>query len=378
MSLNFSSKYQCAACGDDIYSTSLLRVSCCDCPPGLDLCLECFSCRAEVAQHRPDHRYRFLDNGDFSPLGNDWSAKELLQLLEGLEQFGHGNWNDVARYVETKSAAECREAVDATFVSGPIGAVSWVEGERGRARDHTAPAAAAPGPGQQSHLSLHQLIVLGFMPARDDFEMEFENEAEVLVSGLAAQAGASRTDPEEEELETSLKLAQVEMYQSKLKERDRRKRVSRELGLVENFFKENTYNALTGKFVLQKPKKKDPKTEVIDRLKFVSSFLGAEEHRRMMASLTKEREIKSRIKELIRYRKNGLAGMAEVEQYEAERVKRNKRKAERKRLQEAGLQAELTAAEESPAKEEVVARIDLDKITSIVGLPGEACRTVRL
>ena len=87
------------------------------------------------------------------------------------------------------------------------------------------------------------------------------------------------------QLETSLKLAQVEMYQSKLKERDRRKRVSRELGLVENFFKENTYNALTGKFVLQKPKKKDPKTEVLDRLKFVSSFLGAEEHRRMDHSL---------------------------------------------------------------------------------------------
>ena len=88
------------------------------------------------------------------------------------------------------------------------------------------------------------------------------------------------------QLETSLKLAQVEMYQSKLKERDRRKWVSRELGLVENFFKENTYNALTGKFVLQKPKKKDPKTEVLDRLKFVSSFLGAEEHRRMMANLS--------------------------------------------------------------------------------------------
>ena len=57
--------------------------------------------------------------------------------------------------------------------------------------------------GHSSYLafpSLHQLIVLGFMPARDDFEMEFENEAEVLVSGLAAQAGASRTDPEEEEV----------------------------------------------------------------------------------------------------------------------------------------------------------------------------------
>ena len=36
----------------------------------------------------------------FSPLGNDWSAKELVQLLDGLEQFGYGNWNDVSRYTD--------------------------------------------------------------------------------------------------------------------------------------------------------------------------------------------------------------------------------------------------------------------------------------
>ena len=42
--------------------------------------------------------FRFMDNGDFSPLGNDWSAKEFVKLLDGLEQFGYGNWNDVSRY----------------------------------------------------------------------------------------------------------------------------------------------------------------------------------------------------------------------------------------------------------------------------------------
>ena len=41
--------------------------------------------------------FRFMDNGDFSPLGNDWSAKEFVKLLDGLEQFGYGNWNDVSR-----------------------------------------------------------------------------------------------------------------------------------------------------------------------------------------------------------------------------------------------------------------------------------------
>ena len=41
--------------------------------------------------------FRFMDNGDFSPLSNSWTAKEFVQLLDGLEQFGYGNWNDVSR-----------------------------------------------------------------------------------------------------------------------------------------------------------------------------------------------------------------------------------------------------------------------------------------
>ena len=88
------------------------------------------------------------------------------------------------------------------------------------------------------------------MPARDDFEMEHENEAEVLVSSIEAGpslSASARMDTEDEELETSLKLAHVEMYQNKLKERDRRKQVSKNLTLVENFFKENPFNAMMGK-----------------------------------------------------------------------------------------------------------------------------------
>ena len=50
--------------------------------------------------------------------GGDWNAEELMQLLEGLEQFGYGNWTDVACFVDTKNAYECRTAANQYFVNG--------------------------------------------------------------------------------------------------------------------------------------------------------------------------------------------------------------------------------------------------------------------
>ena len=275
-----------------------------------------------------------------------------------------------SRYVKSKTAIDCRDAVNNIFVSGPIGSLTYHEAARGQSVDHTAPTPSQPGPApSQGSLSLHQLLALGFMPARDDFEMEHENEAEGLVSSIEA-GPVSRLDPEDEELEMSLKLAHVEMYQNKLKERDRRKQVSKNLTLVENFFKENPFNAMTGKLTIQKPKKKDSKQELLDKFKFVSSFMGIEEYKRVLAGVSKEREIKVRIKELLRYRKNGINNLQESESYEAERSKRNKKKADRKKALEAGL-PEPVSIEPSPVKEaEADKAVDLDNVASITGLPG--------
>jgi len=367
MSLHFSKKFVCAGCGDDIHQVSLVRIQCTDC--NLHLCPDCFSSRVEVGQHKAHHGYKFMDNGDFSPLSNSWSAKEFVQLLDGLEQFGYGNWNDVSRYVETKTAGDCRDAVNNIFVSGPIGSLTYKESARGSARDHTShsssphtPHTAPPG------INIHQLLVLGFMPARDDFEMEFENEAEVLVSGIEAAPGGVRLDPEDEELESNLKLAHVEMYQKKLMERERRKKVSNELSLVENFFKENPYNAMTGKMTIPKPKKKDSKQELLDKFKFVASIQNIDEYKKLIASVSKEKEIKYRIKELQRYRKNGINSLTETECFEAERLKRNKKKSDRKRAQEVG-DSHSQMLEPSTAKEDIK-NVDLDNISSILNLPG--------
>lgn len=365
MALNFSQNFRCASCGEDPYQSAPLRVSCAECPGGLELCLECLASRAELGQHRNSHKYRLVDNGGLLLLGSSWTARELVQLLDGLEQFGHGNWNDVARYVETKGPVECREAVNSLFVEGPIGATTYKEEQRGSAKDHTSTASAVGGT-STGNLSLHEVILLGCMPARDDFEVEHCNEAEGLVAVIEPAGG--KGDTEEDEVETLIKLAQVDMYKAKLKERERRKNAAKELGLLEMFFKENPLNPTTGRLAAPRPKKRDPRTEVFERLKVMSGVQGVEEYKKLVASVTKEKELKSRIKELIRYRKNGIHQLAEAEQYESQRIRRNKRKAERKRLLEGGENSGMGEEAVSPVKEE--GSQDLDGITSITGLPG--------
>ena len=60
------------------------------------------------------------------------------------------------------------------------------------------------------------------------------------------------------------------------RERERRKHVSKDLALVEGFF-----NSVTGKLSAPKPKKKDSKQELLDKFKFVASFQGTEEYKKV-------------------------------------------------------------------------------------------------
>lgn len=47
----------------------------------------------------------FQDSGAFGIfLGrSSWSANEEVRLLDAIEQFGFGNWEDIAKHIETRS-----------------------------------------------------------------------------------------------------------------------------------------------------------------------------------------------------------------------------------------------------------------------------------
>ncbi|XP_023211508.1 transcriptional adapter 2B-like isoform X2 [Centruroides sculpturatus] len=75
-------KYHCNYCQEDIAG---IRVECADCSD-FDLCLQ--DCGNVPVFQSP----------------NAWKAKEEMMLLDAVEHYGFGNWEDIAESVNGKTA----------------------------------------------------------------------------------------------------------------------------------------------------------------------------------------------------------------------------------------------------------------------------------
>ncbi|CAJ2668325.1 unnamed protein product [Trifolium pratense] len=110
------SLYHCNYCNKDI--SGKIRIKCVVCQD-FDLCIECFSVGAELTPHKSNHPYRVMDNLSFPLICPDWSADEEMLLLEAIDMYGFGNWNDVADNVGTKSKAQCIDHYNAVYLNSP-------------------------------------------------------------------------------------------------------------------------------------------------------------------------------------------------------------------------------------------------------------------
>lgn len=315
-------KYRCSYCQSDI---SGYRAQCAECFD-IDLCLQCFSCGAELGTHKRDHSYKIFND---SPVGafditKAWSLAEETMLLDAVEQYGFGNWDDVASHVESRSAEECQDHYVTFYVNGSIGRETIVL-TKSPVKDHSCPEGGPLSPSITTPISPIELSIqeqhdLGYMPFRDDFEREHDNEAETVISSLA-------NNYDDDELDIAVKLVQVDRYRTRLKERERRKRIARE------------YNLIQAAASLIKPKSQTPKKrtskdekEFQEKMKVYAQFQSSAEHEEFLEKCQEEKELKARITELWKYRENGITKMDEVDDYEDELYKREKKRENKKKL----------------------------------------------
>uniref|UniRef100_A0A182R096 Transcriptional adapter n=1 Tax=Anopheles farauti TaxID=69004 RepID=A0A182R096_9DIPT len=297
-------KYTCTNCQEDI---SGIRVHCVVCTD-FELCLACFAAGAEIGPHRNDHSYQFMDTGILSIFRgrSGWSAREELHLLDAIEQYGFGNWEDISKHIETRSPEEAKEEYVSKFLNGTIGRHTWQTAidQRPILTDHTS-----DDTGPLSQLLIQKLppmdcttdeaAALGYMPNRDDFEREYDPTAEQLVSTLSLQ-------PDDEDVDMLLKLAQVDIYTRRLRERARRKRVVRDYQLIANFFRGN----------MKRVRQTRDQREFRERLRTYSQFYTSHEFERLISSLERERALRIRLSELNRYRWNGIQRVDECVHFE--------------------------------------------------------------
>jgi len=350
-------KYNCNYCTEQIDG---LRISCATCED-FDLCPECFASGAEIGGHKNSHKYYFSNNGNFSifpkspiiedkgrrrtsllvdsdkecdkAIGN-WNVREDTRLLDAVEMFGFGNWKDIAKHVETKTDQQVKERFIKCFINGPLGRATWKEDLRGHAVDHTQDNDRGPlSPTLTSKLppiniAPTEALLLGYMPNRDDFE-DFDRSNEALVSQMGAKSA------EDEEVEIAMKLAHTDIYERALREEVRRKRVARDYQLVCQYFKENPLIPFGVKLTpmkmnqilkMKKHGTEGPKQELIDALKPFCQFNTCQEFKNLVDNLCFEKELKVRIKELLKYREHGLIKAEHLVAFEKLRFKREAKK----------------------------------------------------
>ena len=149
---------------------------------------------------------------------------------------------------------------------------------------------------------------MGYMPKRGDFEVEYDNEAELLLAEMEFN-----DDDTEEEREMKFKI--LEIYNYRLSERIKRKDfvISRELLNVKL------------QSQLEKSRGKEER-EIHNMLKPFARFNTIEDHEKLVEGIIREKEIRQRIEELRHYRKMGMKSLAEVEEHLEEKRKKEELK----------------------------------------------------
>ncbi|XP_038601373.1 transcriptional adapter 2-beta [Tachyglossus aculeatus] len=314
-------KKYCVYC---LAEVSPLRFRCTECQD-IELCPDCFSAGAEIGPHRRWHGYQLVDGGRFTLWGPDaeggWTSREEQLLLDAIEQFGFGNWEDMAAHVgASRTPQEVMEHYVSMYIHGNLGKACIPATIPNRVTDHTCPGGGPLSPSLTTPLppldiSVAEQQQLGYMPLRDDYEIEYDQEAEALISGLSVNY-------DDDDVEIELKRAHVDMYVRKLRERQRRKDLARDYNLVPAFLgKDRKERDRAGRRKVTKEEK-----EVRLRLRPLYQFMSCKEFDDFFENLHKERVLRAKIRELQRYRRNGLTRMEESAEYEAARHKREKRK----------------------------------------------------
>ena len=239
----------CAYCRRGIGSE--VRIRCAECgpktlPPGvaapLHFCVECFSAGVEVFGHSASHKYSVIENASIYPLSKEWTADEELRLLEGVNKFGYGNWVDVAEHVGggktrdrakrhyekffllnaeldlsqparpgTPPVAEEKTTVHVAGAGAPQTSGAPAAAEAPARAEGAAPAAGGPAAAKAAEAK-----AAGYLPLRREFDVEWDNDAELLVMDVEFVDG----EPADER---ALKLELLKAYNTTLDERERRR-----------------------------------------------------------------------------------------------------------------------------------------------------------
>lgn len=301
-------------CGKCKVDLGVVYIECHECLK-VKICPQCFTHGAEFGEHLKTHAYLVRDTASLNIFERDWTAVEEMTLLESIEQFGLGNWEEVAKNLPKKQARDIEIHYNRFYVDSIAGKLFIPAEIPNRMTDHTPPIhdSILSVPPPVVNVSKEDLMKLAYMPSRDDYEFEYDNEAENVLCQLDDDLAAGG-----DEHNKQLSSALVSIYLDRIHERQRRKDIAREYKLVEKFF--------TPKHLQEEASMKKYERELRRNLRSCSQFMKKVQFDNFIRDLLRERQLKRRIAHLRNCRSNGLTKLSECNAFEAWTFRKSKRK----------------------------------------------------
>lgn len=246
----------------------------------------------------------------------NWGADEELLLIEGMKNFGCGNWQDIADHIGGRTKEEVEDHFVRIYLNSPTYPVpqmnkrfdhdptefAYRRRERIEEYRRNAKNAAIKQKPSASIPSCHE--VQGYMPGRLEFENEYENDAEVTIKDMVF-------DPDDNETEVELKLTILNIYNSRLTSRMERKRTMIKHDLLE--YRKN--------MTIEKKRTKEER-DYLSKVKGYARLMTPKDYQTFVNNLLTEIHCRKRIAELQEYRRNGIRTFAMASKYENDKAVR--------------------------------------------------------
>ena len=286
----------CATCQRDI--SEEVYIKCLTCK-GFNQCMECFSVGNESRSHLRTHPFMVVEPVLNPIFEKNWSAEEEILLLSAIQKCGFGNWSEISGLLKTKTSEECKAHYFNTFLypesaPKPEDIIHEPSVIPPPPAFDTTPRESLPSIAQERNLAeinkkerTTPAEFAGFMPMRNEFEAEYQNDAESMINGIVF----TQEDNDAHALEEKLKL--LRQYNEVVEERVYRL----------DFAKE--YNLLEEEFRGFGPQTRENK-QLEEKLLPLSQVISKNELREFILAIEKENQIKKNLNMLQNWWDHGV------------------------------------------------------------------------
>lgn len=221
--------------------------------------------------------------------------------------YGMGNWDDISEHVATKKPEECRDHYYSQYVEVPTCPLpdvsrTFTKQEIDEAAQNYQNTGSIPKPSRKQKTQGSQPIkqeLAGYMPRRGEFEVEYDNDAEYILTDMTFNDDDTPTERE-------LKIASLVIYNQKMEKRKQ----------MRDFVVHHDLMDLKKMQIKDANRSEDAKT-IYNKTRKLLQFVEMKELEDFVQDLAAESSIRQRIEIYLNYRKNGIRSMADAANFDS-------------------------------------------------------------